>query len=307
MLRRKYFLGFFIFVLIAATGFQSKALKKDSVNIYVQVQDVWDLDYSKSTVMVNFYLMMEGYQNDTSKTIYLLNGDVLSCDTISEDTTLKYFALQIKALVKTDFDFNRFPLDRQKIVIKLEPYMYANSVTFYSKPDQNIFVDTNHLKGWNAKNIEFQNKNITYRLKEKDGFKEYTYNDVYFTIPITRQNAFFNLMKAFLPSLISLVIIYIGFFVPSSKLESRFNISLGSLFVVISNFIVIQSYLPEIASLTLIEKLNLITLFIIVLTILYFALSNLKRNEKKIMRQIRAAYIAATAFLYMLLIYVFIF
>lgn len=293
----------FIIFLSAASA---KALKKDSVNIYIQVQDVWDLDYSKSTVMVNFYLMIEGYQNDTSKTIYLLNGDILSCDTINDDTTLKYFAVQIKALVKTDFDFTRFPLDKQKIMLKLEPYMYASSVTFYSKQDQNIFVDTIHLKSWDAQQIEFQNKNITYRLKEKDGFHEYKYNDVYFMIPIKRQNAFFNLMKAFLPSLISLIIIYIGFFVPNTQLESRFNISLGSLFVVITNFIVIQSYLPEIASLTLIEKLNLITLFIIVMTILYFALSNLKRNEKKIMMRIRAAYIVATIILYTMLIYVFI-
>ncbi|MFH0865473.1 MAG: hypothetical protein V1904_04730 [Bacteroidota bacterium] len=186
--------------LIAVSAVSVKAQKKDSVNIYVQVQDVWDLDYSKSTVMVDFYLMMEGYENDTSKTIYLLNGEVLSCDTINDDTTLKYFALQMKALIKTDFNFSRFPLDDQKIILKFEPYMYANSITFYSKPDQNIFVDSAHLKGWDTKKIEFYNKLITYKLREKDGFHEYKYNDAYFTIPITRQNGFFNLMKAFYPA-----------------------------------------------------------------------------------------------------------
>jgi hypothetical protein len=299
-----YKIFFFSFVILFS--FQAKALKKDSVNIYVQVQDVWDLDYNKSTVMVDFYLMIEGYQNDTSKTIYLLNGDILSCDTINDDTTLKYLSLQIKALIKTDFNFERFPLDGQKIILKFEPYMYASSVTFYSRPDQNIFVDTLHLKGWKTENVEFYNKLITYKLKEKDGFHEYKYNDVYFTIPIVRENAFFSLMKAFLPTLISLIIIYIGFFVPNHQLESRFNISVGSLFVVISNFIVIQSYLPEIASLTLIEKLNLIALFIIVLTIFYFALSNLKREEPKVMKRIRKAYIVVTAVMYIILVYVFL-
>jgi hypothetical protein len=306
MIYKARIIKIFLVFIIAVSAVSAKALKKDSVNIYVQVQDVWDLDYNKSTVMVDFYLMMEGYANDTSKTIYLLNGEVLSCDTINDDTTLKYFALQIKALIKTDFNFTRFPLDGQRIILKFEPYMYANSITFYSKADQNIYVDTVHLKGWDAEEINFQNKPITYRLKEKDGFKEYKYNDVYFTIPITRQNGFFNLMKAFLPSLIALIIIYIGFFVPNTQLESRFNISLGSLFVVISNFIVIQQYLPEIANLTLIEKLNLITLIIIVLTIFYFALSNLKRNEKKVIKRIRTVYVITTLLLYVLLIYVFI-
>jgi hypothetical protein len=272
----------------------------------MQVLDVWDLDYNKSTVMVEFYLMMEGYKNDTSKTIYLLNGEMLSCDTISDDSTSRYLALQIKAQIKTDFDFERFPLDKQNIILKLEPYMYANSVTFYSRPDQNIFIDSLHLKGWDAKTIQFQNKLVTYKLKEKDGFHEYKYNDVYFTIPIKRQNALLSLMKAFLPSLISLIIIFIGFFVPNHQLESRFNLSLGSLFVVISNLIVIQSYLPEIASLTLIEKLNIITMVIIVLTIFYFALSNLKKDQKKVLDRIRIAYVCVAFILFMLIVYVFL-
>ncbi len=283
---------------------ETYATKRDSVNIYIQIQDIWNLDYNKSTVEVNFYLLFEGYKNDSSKTVYLLNGETKSCDTINNDTA-KYFVLQFKAIMKTDFDFIDYPLDNQKIIIKMEPYRYARDQVFYSFHDQNIFVDTVHIKGWDVGKIQFSNNTITYKIREKDGIHEYAYNDAYFTIPITRKNGFFNLMKSFLPSIISLIIIYIGFFVPSSKLESRFNIALGSLFVVISNFIVIQSYLPEIASLTLIEKLNLLALIIIVFTIFYFALTYLKRNSKKSLKKLKIGYVVFSVFFYTWMVLLF--
>jgi hypothetical protein len=274
------------------------AAYKDSVNLYIQIQDIWDLDYNKSTVQANFYLVMEGYKSDSSKTIYLLNGETLSCDTINNDTT-RYFVIQIKALMKTEFDFSDYPLDDQKLVFRFEPYRYASEQVFYSMLEQNVFVDTMHIKGWDVGKIQFKNNKIVYHIKEKDGFHDYAYNNAFFTIPITRKNRVLNLMKSFLPSIIALIIIYIGFFIPIKKVESRFNISLGSLFVVISNFIVIQSYLPEMASLTLIEKLNLITLVIIVFTIMYFAITYYKRKSPVALRMIRITYIFVSLVLYL--------
>lgn len=177
------------------------------------------------------------------------------------------------AELRTNFDFNDYPLDRQNIIIKLEPYLYWDSLYCFSVPAQNVFIDKLNLNGWNADTIIANNNIAEYVVYEYTGYKTYKYSQVSFEIPICRKNYFFYLIKFFLPSLISILIIYIGFILTPSQIESRLNLSVGSLFVMISNFIVTQQMLPDISTITLIEKINIVSLVIIFLTILFFSIS----------------------------------
>jgi hypothetical protein len=57
------------------------------------------------------------------------------------------------------------------------------------------------------------------------------------------------------------------FFIHATSIESRFGLSVGSLFAVIGNKYVIDSALPETSSFTLVDTLHGVTLFFIFIII----------------------------------------
>lgn len=191
---------------------------------------------------------------------------------ISNDS-LKTLILRINAEIRTHFEYYRFPLDSQKIVIEIEPYQYLDQMVLFTIPNQNILVDTIHLNGWDVTRVKGVSRINKYHVVENNIPKEYQYSAINFEIPILRENRISYFLKSFIPCLISILIIYIGFILYHNQLDMRINLAVGSLFVIISNFIVTQRSLPNVSEFTLIEKINLGSLIIVFLTILFFAAS----------------------------------
>ncbi|MBU0490044.1 MAG: hypothetical protein KKD31_19060 [Bacteroidetes bacterium] len=246
--------------------------ERDSVNCYIEIQDLWDLDLNSSTVNADFYLVLE-YEDTLNRKIDLINGTIVSIDTIIDDQTAHILSLRYNAILRIKLDFDKYPLDQQMITIIFEPFQYYETQVFFSMKEQNILVKDLSLTGWEAKEILFSSKIQSYLIHERNGAKKYTYSVAVFDIPIKRKNGGMYFLKTFVPSFISLLIIYFGLFFKSTQIEPRLNLSVGSLFVMISNFIVTQQMLPELSTITLIEKINILTLIIIMLTILYYSLA----------------------------------
>jgi hypothetical protein len=301
----KYFKKLVVSIFTLCT--LSASSQQDSINCFIEVQDIWDLNQNNSTVKADFYLTFD-YENELNKYFNLLNGSIISIDTIIDNKASNYLTLRILAELRTNFDFSHHPLDKQTIQIKIEPFQYYENLIYYSYPDQNIFVDTINLMGWQANKIFFKSKLSKYLIHEKNGDTTYNYSTATWDIPIVRENYFFYFLKSYLPSLISILIIYIGFLLPPNQIEPRLNLSVGSLFVMISNFIVAQQILPEVSTITLIEKINIISLVIIFLTILYFSLSFKLREHysNNVWYKLNSIYVIATLVTYLSFLIVFI-
>jgi hypothetical protein len=263
-------LKLFLLLLLAPISL-TFSQKADSVNCFIQLQDLWDLDLNRATIKADFYLTLE-YKNLENKEMGLLNGSIIKVDTVFNDDSLKVLTLRLNVELRTHFDYYRFPLDSQKIIIEFEPYQYMERLVLITNPSQNILVDTIHLNGWIVKGVKGFSKINNYHIVENSILKDYYYSSLHFEIPIIRENRFSYFIKTFLPSLISILIIYIGFILHSDKIDLRINLAVGSLFVMISNFIFTQRLLPNVSEFTLIEKINLLSLGIIFLTILFFAI-----------------------------------
>jgi len=264
----------FLFVPISTTFCQYV----DSVNCFIQVQDLWDLDLNRATIKADFYLTLE-YKNPENKELSLLNGTIIKADTLIDNDSLNILALRISAELRTHFDYYRFPLDSQKITIEIEPYQYIEDLVLIIVPNQNILVNKIHLNGWIVTGIKGLSKINDYKIIENNAPSEYKYSSLLFEISILRENRFKYFLKTFLPSLISILIIYIGFILHSDQFYMRINLALGSLFVIISNFIVTQRSLPNVSEFTLIEKINLVSLIIVLITILFFAITHRLKNK----------------------------
>jgi len=87
--------------------------------------------------------------------------------------------------------------------------------------------------------------------------------------------------KMFLGMYIAFLIAYVCFFIHADGMDSRFGLSVGSIFAVIGNKYIIDSALPESSSFTLVDTLHGVTLFFIFATIAAnaYSLKLIKRNK----------------------------
>jgi len=82
---------------------------------------------------------------------------------------------------------------------------------------------------------------------------------------------------------IAFLIAYICFYIHPDGIDSRFGLSVGSLFAVVGNKYIIDSSLPESTSFTLVDTLHGLTLFFIfcVITSTAYTLKLVKQNKYK--------------------------
>jgi len=292
-----------ILAILPFAGFS----QRDSVNCHVEIQDIWDLDYIKSTVKVDFFIVIAKYSSQINKELTLLNGTILNVDTIVDNVKSNYLTLRIVAEIRNKFNFDNYPLDEQTISIKFEPFQYYDNVVLYSNSDQNILVGEVSLNGWQVGKIRFRHSVEEYVINDSNEKQIYSYSNATFEVPLKRNNRFLYFLKFFLPSLISILIIYVGFILPYNQLESKLNLAVGSLFVMISNFIGNQQQIPNISIITIIEKINILSLLIIFLTIVVFTVNFTfhKRIKPKNWNRINWSFVISTMiifFTYLLII-----
>jgi hypothetical protein len=109
--------------------------------------------------------------------------------------------------------------------------------------------------------------------------------------------------KMFLGMYIAFLIAYVCFYIHADGMDSRFGLSVGSLFAVIGNKYIIDSSLPESTSFTLVDTLHGITLFFIFTIITATAYSLLLVKKNKVKQAYRFDMIAAQV---VLAIYIFL-
>lgn len=117
-----------------------------------------------------------------------------------------------------------------------------------------------------------------YHFKSRD---ENEYSRIIFAVVIERTNKWIFLFKLFFPSFISMLILMIGFLLPSDKIETRFGLGVASIFGVISSLILIQQDLPQLARFTLIGILNYIAIFTVFATLVIFGISYIRHKKRK--------------------------
>ena len=61
-----------------------------------------------------------------------MNGTILTIDTLANDNIGRFLSIRIIAEIRTNFNYDRFPIDNQMIEIIIEPYQYANELIYWS-------------------------------------------------------------------------------------------------------------------------------------------------------------------------------
>jgi hypothetical protein len=88
-------------------------------------------------------------------------------------------------------------------------------------------------------------------------------------------------LKMFMGMYLAFLISYVCFYIHSDSMDSRFGLSVGSLFAVVGNKYIVDSSLPDSSTFTLVDTLHSITLLFILLVIAAnaYSLRLIKQNQ----------------------------
>jgi hypothetical protein len=272
----------------------------DKVKVGIYITSIHDIDFKQKEYAINFWLWLK-YRNRHFD--FLQNLEVpqaksvtRSFATVDSSGPVVTMQMKLQCIMKDSWKISKFPFDRQTLRLSLENSQFdSRSLVFIPDTVGKHFDPRFTLSGWSIDSCIITN-----------GIKKYetAFGDETMATPHTEYSSFKVRLgikrdasglfwKMFLGMYIAFLIAYVCFYIHSDGMDSRFGLSVGSLFAVIGNKYIIDSSLPESTSFTLVDTLHGLTLFFIFAIITATAYSLLLVKQNKLRKAFKFDMIAA--------------
>jgi hypothetical protein len=173
--------------------------------------------------------------------------------------------------MKDSWAIENFPFDRQKLRFTIENSQFdSKSLIFAADTLGKHFDPRFTLRGWRIDSLDISTGIKAYETAFGDESlkKPHTdYSNFKVKIVINR-DAMGLFWKMFLGMYIAFFIAFMCFYIHTDSIDSRFGLSVGSLFAVIGNKYIVDSSLPDSTTFTLVDTLHGITLLFILTIII---------------------------------------
>jgi len=286
----KLFLLGLIFQIFCLNAF-SFAQKNipDTVKTGIYVTSIHDIDFKDKEYTVNFWLWLKYKNKDFN---FADNLEVPQAKTVTKsfstiDTSGNevYMLMKLQCVMKDSWAIDNFPFDHQLLRLSIENSQFDSaSLVFVPDTLGKQFDPRFTLRGWNIDSLKTTSANKIYETAFGDPsikVPRTEYSSYKVRIGISR-DAFGLFWKMFLGMYVAFLIAYMCFYIHADSIDSRFGLSVGSLFAVIGNKYIIDGSLPESTTFTLVDTLHGITLIFILVVIVStaFSLKMIKRGEE---------------------------
>ena len=262
----------------------------DTVYTGIYVTSIHDIDFKQKEYTVNLWLWLK-YKNKEFD--FLQNLEVpqaksvnKSFSTVDSSGGRIYLLMKLQCVMKDSWKIGNFPFDRQNLRLSLENSQFdSKSLVFVPDTLGKHYDERFTLNGWKIDSFNISTGTKIYET----GFGDETldkphteYSSYKVKIGIKR-DAGGLFWKMFLGMYVAFLIAYVCFYIHADGIDSRFGLSVGSLFAVIGNKYIIDSALPESTSFTLVDTLHGLTLFFIfsVITCTAYTLRLVKQDKIK--------------------------
>lgn len=180
---------------------------------------------------------------------------------VHEDGTV-ISRLRMEAVVRTKLDFRAYPFDKQSLKIEIESYAYdTQQLRLAVNRKFSGFDRSFEMPEWTVKGVREQVFD-NHRVQEGRDFSRLEY-----TIDIERLSGYY-LWKVILPLALIAAISWVVFWMSTDALGRRAAISSTGMLTVIAYQFIIAGSLPRFPYLTLLDKIALMVLILIALTML---------------------------------------
>jgi hypothetical protein len=262
--------------------------KPDTVSVGMYIVSVHNIDFKQKEYAVSLWLWLKYKNKDFD---FVKNLEVPQAKSVDKsfsvlDTSGDEVSLQMKlqCIMKDNWKIDNFPFDKQKLRLSIENSQYDSRYLIFKADTVGQHFDPRFtLSGWLIDSCIVTNGIKAYETAfgdktMKTPHTEYSAFRVRLSIHRDATGLFW---KMFLGMYIAFLIAFICFFIHADGIDSRFGLSVGSLFAVIGNKYIIDSALPESSSFTLVDTLHGLTLFSIftVITATAYSLKLIKKNK----------------------------
>lgn len=264
--------------------------KPDTVSIGIYITSIHDIDFKQKEYSVNLWLWLR-YSNkefNFDQNLEIPQAKTVNKSFVTIDTSggSVYMQMKLQCVMKDNWKIENFPFDVQKLRLSVENSQYdARSLVFKADTAGNHFDRRFTLSGWSIDSCVMTVGTKVYEtafgtVAMDNPRSEYSA----FRVRLSIQRAAGGLFwKVFLGMYIAFLIAYVCFFIHPDGMDSRFGLSVGSLFAVIGNKYIIDSSLPESTSFTLVDTLHGLTLCFIlcIISATAFSLKLIKQQRIK--------------------------
>jgi hypothetical protein len=287
MKKRLYCTSILIFCFSCYNSFAQDA-HPDTVYTGIYVTSIHDIDFKQKEYTVNFWLWLK-YKNkkfDFFQNLEVPQAKSVARSFVTTDTSdgRVYMLMKLQCVMKDSWKIGNFPFDRQNLRLSLENSQFDSHALVFVPDTSGKHYDPRFVvSGWKIDSF-----NISSGIKiYETGFGDESlvkprteYSSYKVKIGINRE-ATGLFWKMFLGMYLAFLIAYICFYIHPDGIDSRFGLSVGSLFAVIGNKYIIDSALPESTSFTLVDTLHGLTLMFIfaIITCTAYTLKLVKQNK----------------------------
>ena len=281
-----------IALFIFSSSFAEEEHRPDTVSVGVYINSVHDIDFKDKQYSINLWLWLKYKNPDFDFSKYLevpmaktIDKSFYTVDTL-EDGKI-YMLMKLQCVMKDSWKTGNLPFDRQKLRFSIENSQYDSNDLVFAPDTLGKHYSKWTTSGWNIIPDSF--KIYTSIKKYETSFGDPTLKKPHSEFSAYRvqigieRDSWELFLKLFIGMYISFLLSFVCFFIHIQHIDSRFGLSVGSLFAIIGNKYVIDSSLPESTSFTLVDSLHGLTLFFVfvILSCSVYSLRLVKEDKIK--------------------------
>jgi len=284
----KKIIVFSVFFLLSFINADAQKEVPDTVYTGIYITSIHDIDFKQNEYTTNLWLWMRYKRKEFD---FVQNLEIPQAKTFTKmyttvDTSVDgvYVLMKLQCVMKDSWKIGNFPFDQQKLRLSIENSQFdSKSLVFVADTVGKHYDPRFVLRGWDidsfiistgikAYETDFGDRNVVKPHMEYGNYR------VRMSIKRDASELFW---KMFLGMYVAFLISYICFYIHADNIDSRFGLSVGSLFAAIGNKYIIDSSLPESTTFTLVDTLHGMTLFFIFLIVgaSVYSLSLVKKNN----------------------------
>jgi hypothetical protein len=239
------------------------------------VNNVTGIDIKNNQFTIDFYVWFR-WQGDDLKpldTFELVNGRITSkTGVVKKKLGSENYALcRVLAQVNKNWDLRRFPLDAHSLELELEDGEQDDRIAVYLRDADNTGISpTLEVPGWKVTQSHGETEVHTYHTNYGDTSlpknRESSYSRYRYTIDVVRPG-YGRFLRVFFGLFIAVLISWCAFFVRPKESSPRVSLGVGATFASAAVTVAINSTLPDTNSVTMADKLVMLTLGCIVASV----------------------------------------
>ena len=248
--------------------------RKIAVGVYVN--QIFAVDIKANQFQIDFYIWFRWEGADDIKpldTFEVNNGRIAAKTGIIKHTygTQQYVSCRVLATITKFWDLHRFPLDDHTLELRIEDSdLDARQAVYVADVDNATVSPDLKVPGWvigeHRSRVVTQTYHTNYGDITMPSNTESHWSRYVFAVEIER-SGYGRFLRVFFGLFISALVAYCSFHVRPKESSPRVSLGVGATFAAAAVTVAINNSLPDTNSVTMADKLIMLTLGVIVATV----------------------------------------